>query len=428
MGITALLLLLPGSNIAQQIVDLCGCAGDPTLQPFSAGNPATYPPGTSGCSSACSSGSVILPLPPDGVLRFSSFTVDGNFTIGFSRNAANTPVTILVSGNVLLRSTVGCCLALHVSANNGSSASNGFAGVGGLGGNGGFRGGDGSALGINGFNIGGAGLGPGGGAPGTPTSGPTGGVFFGLPELVPLIGASGGGGGAGFGTSTSCAGGGGGGGGGGLLIVANGTFTIQEYDVLSQGGSAGSSANTTCAHGGAGGAGGSIRLVASRFVQQGSFGGRLWAQGASGTQGGGNGTDGRIRLESLDASAQTTFSSNPPAIRITGPGPVANPVSPTVKITGVGGQATPAVPQGGYGTIDIVLPAPGVTSVDLATTGVPSGTTLLVTVKPRIGGAAIPATVPLNTCDTAGACTATTAFNLAAGAYIIEARATFQVQ
>jgi hypothetical protein len=29
-------------------------------------------------------------LPANGILKFSSFTADGNFTIGFSRNAANT--------------------------------------------------------------------------------------------------------------------------------------------------------------------------------------------------------------------------------------------------------------------------------------------------------------------------------------------------
>ena len=116
------------------------------------------------------------------------------------------------------------------------------------------------------------------------------------------------------------------------------------------------------------------------------------------------------------------------ALRVTGPSPVANPLSPTVRITAVGGQIPPAVPQGGYGAIDVVLPAPGVTGVDIATSGVPSGTTVLVTVKPRIGGAALSATVPLNACNTAGECTATTAFNLAAGAYFVEARATFQVQ
>ncbi len=56
LGLVALLLLLPVSNMAQQVLDLCGCAGDPTLQPFNAGNPATYPPGTTGCTSNCSSG------------------------------------------------------------------------------------------------------------------------------------------------------------------------------------------------------------------------------------------------------------------------------------------------------------------------------------------------------------------------------------
>ena len=135
-----------------------------------------------------------------------------------------------------------------------------------------------------------------------------------------------------------------------------------------------------------------------------------------------------IRLESLDASAQTQFQATPVALRVTGPSPVVNPLSPTVRITSINGQLPPAVPQGGYGAIDVVLPAPGVTGVDVATSGVPSGTTVLVTVKPRIGGAALSATVPLNACNTAGECTATTAFNLAAGAYFVEARATFQVQ
>ncbi len=122
------------------------------------------------------------------------------------------------------------------------------------------------------------------------------------------------------------------------------------------------------------------------------------------------------------------FAPSPVALRVTGPSPIANPLSPTVRITSVGGQLPPAVPQGGYGAIDVVLPSPGVTGVDIATSGVPSGTTVLVTVKPRIGGAALSATVPLDSCNAAGDCTATTAFNLAAGAYFVEARATFQVQ
>jgi hypothetical protein len=76
----------------------------------------------------------------------------------------------------------------------------------------------------------------------------------------------------------------------------------------------------------------------------------------------------------------------------------------------------------------VVLPAPGPTPVQVATSGVPGGTTVSVTVKPRIGGPAISQTVPLGNCSAAGACDALTTFNLAAGAYVVEARATFQLQ
>jgi hypothetical protein len=425
MALVALMLLLPVSNMAQQVLDLCGCAGDPTLQPFNAANPATYPPGTTGCTSNCGSGTITFSTPPDGVLKFSSFTADGGFFIGFTRNAANTPITLLVAGDVLLRGT-SCCYIMGLNGGDGAGGSNGTAGVGALGGNGGFRGGDASALGINGLSTGGSGLGPGGGTPGTPAAGAGGGTFFGVPELLPLVGGAGGGGGAGFGAATNCSGGGGGGGGGGILIVANGTLTMTNYDIQARGGTGGGVGNSTCANGGAGGSGGAIRLVAARFASGGA--GRLFADGGGPGHNSGAGTPGRIRLESLDASAQTLFTPTPSALRVTGPSPVANPLSPSVRITSVNGQLPPAVPQGGYGAIDVVLPAPGVTGVDIATSGVPSGTTVLVTVKPRIGGEALSATVPLAACNTAGECTATTAFNLSAGAYFVEARATFQVQ
>ena len=83
LGLVALMLLLPVSNMAQQVLDLCGCAGDPTLQPFNAANPATYPPGTSGCTSNCTSGTITFTTPPDGVLKFSSFTADGALLLWF---------------------------------------------------------------------------------------------------------------------------------------------------------------------------------------------------------------------------------------------------------------------------------------------------------------------------------------------------------
>ena len=78
--------------LAQGVADVCGCARD-ARTPFDAGDPATYPPGTVGCASNCQSGTVTLPIPPDGLFRFSRFVADGAFTITFKANAANTPVT-----------------------------------------------------------------------------------------------------------------------------------------------------------------------------------------------------------------------------------------------------------------------------------------------------------------------------------------------
>jgi hypothetical protein len=248
-----------------------------------------------------------------------------------------------------------------------------------------------------------------------------GGTFLGLPELIPLVGGSGGGGGASSSnSSTSCSGGGGGGGGGALLIAANGTLTIQLYELFADGGNGAGPGNGGCASSGGGGSGGAIRLVANRLV--GSSIANIFARGLN------NGSsDGRIRLESVDTSAQTQFNASPPALRIVGPTPLANPINPTVAITSVGGSTPPAVPQGTFGSIDIVLPAPGATPVSVATTGVPSGTTIAVTVKPRIGGAMLSQTIPLGNCNSAGGCDAQTTFNLAAGAYVVEARATFQI-
>ena len=421
------LLIVSGKAdvVAQQVLDICGCAGTPGLTAFNAGDPTTYPPGTSGCTGPCTQGAITMALPPDGVLRFSSFTMNGFFSLSFFQNTANTPVTILVAGDVLIQSTIGCCNNVIVNGAAGSSGTASTAGVGGAGGNGGFRGGDGSALQINGFDVGGAGFGPGGGAPATATANSGGGTFFGIPELLPLVGGSGGGGGSGFGASTNCTAGGGGGGGGGLLIAANGTIQITNMQLLAEGGSGGSVGNGGCARGGAGGSGGAIRLVANRLIQGGTV--NLLARGAGPQFSGGVGTNGRIRLESIDTSAQTVFTTEPPAIRVTGPGPLSNPVSPTVAITQVNGNPVPANPQGLRGSIDIVLPAPGVTGVDVATTGVPSGTTVQVTAKARVGAAAQVTTVPLTNCDALGNCTATATFNLGAGAFVLEARATFQV-
>jgi hypothetical protein len=130
----------------------------------------------------------------------------------------------------------------------------------------------------------------------------------------------------------------------------------------------------------------------------------------------------------MDGSALTVFTTDPPAQRIVGPTPLADPVSPTVTVTSVAGNPVPPVPQGVFGAIDVVVPVSGITPIDVATTGIPGGTTVQVTVKPRRGAHPTSETVPLSSCSGSGQCQATATFNLAAGTYVVEARATFQVQ
>jgi hypothetical protein len=405
--------------VGTQGLDICGCATLPDLQAFDSRDPNTYPPGTT------LSGDVLtIPLPADGILEFASFYLE-NRNLVFQRNAANTPVTILVAGNVTMNSTFGCCYSVNVSGVAGLGGTGSVPGVGSLGGPGGFRGGDGAQQATTSFSIGGAGFGPGGGLGGAPLTGGgtcsgAPGQFFGAPDLTPLLGGAGGGGGCSSQATSSCSGGGGGGGGGALIMAANGTLTMSNYRLFADGGGGGNPGNGGCSSAGGPGSGGAIRLVTNRFVS--SNAAEVYARG------GGTATHGRIRLESMDTSSLTSFLTDPPAQRIVGPTPLANPVAPTVSITSVGGNAVPAVPQGTFGSIDVVVPVPGATSVDVATSGIPGGTTVQVTVKPRLGAQPISTNVPLSTCNTAGDCQATALFTLPAGAYVVEARATFQIQ
>ena len=108
--LSAACLLLAAPAFEAAGFDLCGCATVPNLQPFDSDNPATFPPGTTD-----SGNSLTIPLPPDGIFKFSSFTVQ-NRHVSFAANAANTPVTILVAGDVNIVSTVGCCFSFSLTA------------------------------------------------------------------------------------------------------------------------------------------------------------------------------------------------------------------------------------------------------------------------------------------------------------------------
>lgn len=431
LAIAVVLSCAAGAARAQN-TDFCGCAGNPnSLGDFVSSEQTTWPAGTvqrndffGGCQDA-----IEIPLPPDGVVVFDSIDVDRTTSRGcsahvtFSRNAANTPVTLLVKGNVTVRSGG----RITVNGFPGGAGTNGGAGQPGLGGLGGFAGGEGAYRIVNFANIGGNGVGPGGGLGGTvsPATFAAGGVFVGVPELRPLLGGSGGGGGRSSADTAGHAAGGGGGGGGAILIAANGTIDIQSGgQILAEGASGGDRIGVGTA--GGGGSGGAIRLLANRI--QGS--GQVFARGGSQTSccgfDGLAGGPGRIRMEAI-FNTFAADNTNPVAVRAPAPGPLVNPITPTVRITGIDGVVTPVDPIGFRNQVDMLVDAPGVIQIDLATTDVPVGTDVEVKVKPKVGGPPVAQLVTLvaGRC-VSGACSADADFDLPAGAYIVEARATFQ--
>jgi len=295
-----------------------------------------------------------------------------------------------------------------------------------MGGPGGFSGGDGAYQIVNLASNGGSGFGPGGALGGTaaPLTDGSPGTFVGVTDLLPLVGGAGGGGGASTSNALGCSGGGGGGGGGGLVVAANGTITVNGT-IFADGGDGGGSGSGSCSSNGAGGSGGAIRLLANTIAGT----GLLFARGGfippnfSSRPGSGSGA---IRLEAFNNTMSAT-NTDPVAIRALAPGPVTNPLASILDITTVNGQLVPEPPQGFRGAVDVLLSVPGTVTVGLQTTGVPGGTVINVTAKPKVGGALLSQSPTLdpNNCDISGTCSTTATFNLPSGAFFIEAQATF---
>ncbi|MEW6246475.1 MAG: hypothetical protein AB1555_07180 [Nitrospirota bacterium] len=312
-------------------------------------------------------------LPPDGILNYTTVTIPSGVTVTFQRNTANTPVTLLATGDVTIAG------AVRVDGTNGPSQG----GIAAPGGPGGFPGGVGGAVTITGYApVGGAG--PGGGAPGdsTASSNATYGAPISFASLVPLVGGSGGGGGV---ASTLSAAGGGGG--GGAIVIASSTkITVTGMITANGGGGATSAAGTSFNAGG--GSGGAIRLVAPQVTGA----GQLQATGGPGTPTGVPAGSGRIRIES--ATGTFTGISNPTASVSTTLGPVT-PAStpplvnlPTLTITSVGSIAAPVTPTGAYTVADMSLPQ-GTTNpvpVLLTASGLPFPTPFTIKVIPQLSG------------------------------------------
>lgn len=352
---------------------------------------------------------VVVDVPADGVLEYTSIDIPAGVTVRFRRNAVNTPVTVLVSGDATVAGTIdlsGETAADSFGAGSGNVADDGLPGGGGPGG---FRGGRGgfadpsTAPGTP--RIGEAGQGPGGGAPQTmqltsvfcsPASGayatavatncntPTANAY-GTVEVLPLIGGSGGGGGNG---GSGHGGSGGGGGGGAMLLAVSGTLQVAGV-IRADGGFGGtvgydrSSSSGGGTHG-AGGSGGAIRLVATTLTGNGTLsalGGRYGGYGNIASTSFSRAGLGRIRLE---AETLTRTAPSDPPYTSGLPGPLFVDGPPSLRIASVAGIAAPAEPTGQG---DILLPSalPNPVEVVFEAANVPLGTTVEVIVTPPSG-------------------------------------------
>ena len=376
---------------------------------------------------------VSVPLPASGVFNFTTVNVPADVTVTFIPNAANTPVTMLASGDVTLAGRI------DVSGKNGAGVLPGRGGPGGFAGGLGGRGG--GTLSLDGT----PGLGPGGGGGGvsvgvgdasgggfgTAGSGDAGGSTYGLHTLVPLIGGSGGGGAAGTPSST---GSGGGGGGGAILIASSGTITLGTSGFITVPG--GITAGGGIVGGGfadtiAGcGSGGGIRVVANRLAGTGfldaSGGGLTAGAGCNAFSRPALGGNGRIRLESFEDLTQI-IQSFPTASRGI-PGLIIPPTGfPTLRIVAIGGVASPDNPQGTFlATPDITL-SPTVTNpvtVNLQATNVPTGTSVALSVASE----GVPTRTTVITAPLSGSLSSSTSaasVTLPSGTSVIGASVTF---
>lgn len=441
--------ILGGLLFGAALVTLAGTpAAAQTFSSGSTGAQGAFPPstpappgGTTGMTVNLNDGTVTyspsgtaatLPNVPaggfrDGVLNFTTINVASGVTVWFTRNVANTPVTLLATGNVTISGTI------EVS---GSSAPGwGRPGQGGPGGFDGGAGGDGLTV-----TVGGTGLGPGGGGGGSGYSGPgggggygsgggsgsasctsnctngAGGPSYGSALLRPMVGGSGGGGGSGY--SGSGAGGGGGGGAGAILIASSTSIALTGNPAIRANGGSGSSSGYGT---GGGGSGGAIRLIAPTITGNGS----LYAQGGSASYTAGAGGSGRIRLEATTLS----FTGSTYPLTVTSlPQPVfPGTGQPALAIASIGGTSTPANPVGSVlGAPDIMLPTgtQNPVAVVLSASNVPLGTTVQLSATPQSGAKTTATCALLDGTQASSTCTASISISLAQ-TNILTASATF---
>lgn len=407
-----------------------------------------------------------IQLPPSGVLNYTTINIPAGVTVRFKRNAMNTPVYLLASGNVTIAGTIdinGRTAAATGTAGDGVVADDGVPGEGGPGGYDGGRGGRDDLALSPAVIRGGAGLGPGGGLGGVEGAdgcgsdnrqyryiggsagyaqaaieqyyfqggyyqwcgaSPAPGKAYGSAILQPLIGGSGGGGGRG---GANFPGSGGGGGGGALLIASSGTVTLTG-SIAASGGYGGAVAGTNSGGSGGGGSGGAVRIVATSMTGAGSIAAQYACpQSVTGAINTSmnctyyRSSVGRIRIE---AETITYSGATTPPYTTDVPGPVFLASMPSLRIATVAGVAVPASPTG---NADVTLPAnvANPVTVTFETVNVPTGNTILFKLIPAYGTPTEVLSAAIAGTTAAG--TASISVNLPQGPSTLQATTTYTV-
>ena len=226
-------------------------------------------------------------LPADGIIHATDVSIASNAVLRFNRNANNTPVSLLARGRVVINGII------NVSGEGGNAVRGGQGGPGGY--DGGFPQSGGSLPG-EGYGLGRARLGSGGGGAAAHRTGPNtvdingyspvaSGQPYGSVLQNPVEGGSGG-----SGIDV-----GGGGGGGAILIASDAEVAIGTTGAINANG-AGAAVNRSNP-----GSGGGVRIVAPKVSGTGSInvsGGDVYF----GSSLRGRGGDGYVRIDTLNRS------------------------------------------------------------------------------------------------------------------------------
>ena len=329
-----------------------------------------------------------LSTQADGVWRFSKISIPKGMVLRFKKNATNTPVCWLATGNVEINGII------DLSGENAWNTTNPtlIKRMSPKGGPGGFDGGRGGiTFEESGKYSGMPGVGPGGGDPafegnqGNDWVGKNGGFtgsadssgkttsVYGNSYLKPLIGGSGGGGGK---SSQSKNDGAPGGGGGGAIFIASSRDILLNGQILANGGDGALMGDFPSGAG----SGGAIRLVADRVTGSGILSAKSGIGGLELHQPNPNRVPtGRIRIEAYERDLANTKPHSPTPFQA--PPMAESPIKSfgALRVASVSGQNIAQPSSGDVNSPDIVLDTAGMVKIVVqASKEVPDGTQVRV--------------------------------------------------